>query len=240
MNKVVWITGASGGIGKATVAAFASAGYRVAAGYCKNEKAVAALQEEYPDILPVYADITSRADVERAAAEICRAFGQIDVLINNAGTAQQKLFTDITDEDWDRMLDVNLRGTYLCCQAVLPGMIRRKTGKIINVSSVWGQKGASCEVHYSAAKAGVIGLTKALAKEEGLSGITVNCVAPGVIQTQMNGHLDSASIEALKEETPLHRLGTPEEVALTVCFLASSQADFITGQIIGVNGGFGE
>ncbi len=240
MNKVVWITGASGGIGKATAAVFAEAGYRVAAGYCQNGEAVAALHQEYPDILPIYADITVRADVERASTEIISAYGQIDVLVNNAGIAQQKLFTDITDADWDRMLNVNLRGTFLCCQAVLPDMIRRKSGKIINVSSVWGQKGASCEAHYSAAKAGIIGLTKALAKEEGLSGITVNCVAPGVIRTQMNAHLDGASLEVLREETPLNRLGTPEEVAFAILFLASDRADFITGQIIGINGGFGE
>lgn len=239
-NKTVWITGASGGIGRATAAAFAAAGYRVAAGYCRNKEAVLALQREYPDILPVYADIASRGEVEHAASEILHAFGQLDVLVNNAGIAQQKLFTDITDADWDRMMGVNLRGTFYCCQAVLPGMIRQKSGRIINVSSVWGQKGASCEVHYSTAKAGVIGLTKALAKEEGLSGITVNCVAPGVILTEMNGHLDADTIAELREGTPLNRLGTPEEVASVILFLASDEASFITGQVIGVNGGFGE
>ncbi len=240
MDKVVWMTGASGGIGRATAIAFAQAGYCVAAGYCKNKAAVTALQAEYPNILPVSADIAVRSEVERAAAEILAAYGRIDVLVNNAGVAEQKLFTDITDADWDRMMDINLRGTFLCCQAVLPDMIRRKSGKIINVSSVWGEKGASCEVHYSAAKAGVIGLTRALSKEEGLSGITVNCVTPGVIQTPMNGHLDAASLDALREETPLNRFGVPEDVANVILFLASAQADFITGQVIGVNGGFGE
>ena len=151
-----------------------------------------------------------------------------------AGIAQQKLFTDLTEADWDTMLGTNLSGVFYACQCALKDMIPRQAGKIINISSMWGQVGASCEVHYSAAKAGVIGLTKALAKELGPSHITVNCVTPGVIETEMNGEI----IEGLKEETPLGRLGTPRDVAEMVRFLASHQADFITGQVFGVNGGF--
>ena len=162
------------------------------------------------------------------------------MLINNAGIAQQKLFTDVSESEWDQVFDVNVKGTVFCSQAALRDMIRRKDGKIINLSSVWGQKGASCEVCYSASKAAIIGLTKALAKEVGLSGVTVNCVAPGVIDTEMNGHLDEETMSALKEETPLARIGTVEEVAQLLYFLASDQSNFITGQVVGINGGFGE
>jgi 8-oxoguanine DNA-glycosylase Ogg len=155
----------------------------------------------------------------------------------NAGIAQQKLFTDITPEEWQRMLDVNLSGAFHLCQLALPGMIRRKQGRILTVSSMWGQTGGSCEVHYSAAKAGLIGLTKALAKEEGPSGITVNCVAPGVIETDMMAAFTAEDKAALAEETPVGRLGTPEEVAKLLVFLAGEDAGYITGQVFGVNGG---
>lgn len=239
-SKVVWITGASGGIGCQTVQCFAEAGVRVAAGYHTNPQPCFALQEMYPDlVLPVKGDLSLREEVTAAYQTVCEEFGRVDVLVNNAGIAEQKLFTDITDADWQRMLDVNLKSAFLCSQAVLPEMIRRKSGKIINVSSVWGEKGASCEVHYSVSKAGLIGLTKALAKEEGLSGITVNCVAPGVIETQMNAHLTAQDVEVLIEETPLSRIGLPKDVAEIILFLASERADFITGQVIGIDGGFG-
>ena len=164
--------------------------------------------------------------------------GQITVLVNNAGIAEQALFSDITEEMWDRMFGVNVKGAYNCTQAVLPHMIHNKYGRIINVSSMWGISGASCEVHYSASKAALIGFTKALAKEVGLSGITVNCVAPGVIATEMNGHLSEDIIEELKNETPLNRIGTPEDVAEAIFFLASDKASFITGQTLSVDGGF--
>jgi 3-oxoacyl-[acyl-carrier protein] reductase len=165
-------------------------------------------------------------------------FGRIDVLVNNAGIAQSKMFTDLTADDWDAMFDVNVKGAFHCCQSVLPGMISRKSGCILNVSSIWGLVGASCETHYSAAKAAVIGLTKALAKELGPSGIRVNAVAPGVIDTDMIAGLDDETREALKEETPLCRLGTAEDVAQTIRFLTSDSAGFITGQVISPNGGF--
>ena len=164
----------------------------------------------------------------------------MDVLVNNAGIAQQKLFSDITPEEWRRMFAVDVEGVFHCCQCALPYMIHRKAGSIVNISSVWGQVGASCEVHYSAAKAAVIGLTKALAKELGPSGIRVNCVAPGVIRTEMNAHLSGEDMEALREETPLCRIGEPEEVADAVSFLAGEGSRFVTGQILAVSGGFAE
>ena len=166
-----------------------------------------------------------------------QALGRVDVLVSNAGIAQQKLFTDITPEEWQRMLDVNLTGAFNLCQLALPGMIRRKAGRILTVSSMWGQTGGSCEVHYSAAKAGLIGLTKALAKEEGPSGITVNCVAPGVIDTDMMASFTAEDKAALAEETPVGRLGTAEEVAKLLLYLAGEDAGYITGQVFGVNGG---
>ena len=172
-----------------------------------------------------------------AVQEALQQFGSLQVLMCCAGIAQQKLFTDLTDEDWQRMMGVDLDGVFYACRAVLPGMIRQKYGRILLVSSMWGQTGGSCEVHYSAAKAGVIGLTKALAKEEGPSGITVNCVAPGVIETDMMASFTAEDKAALAEETPVERLGTPEEVARTLVFLAGRGAGFITGQVLGVNGG---
>ena len=184
------------------------------------------------------ADVSKSNDVKRMVNDVIERYGKIDVLINNAGVAQQKLFTDITDEDWERMVSINLTGTFNCCRAVIPHMVSRKSGSIINTSSIWGMTGASCEVHYSAVKAGIIGMTKALAKELGPSGIRVNCVAPGVINTRMNANLSVSDLEGLADETPLGRLGTTNEVASTSLFLASNAAEFITGQVISPNGGF--
>ncbi len=158
--------------------------------------------------------------------------------MNNAGIARQKLFTEVTAAEWDEMFGVCVKGAFHCCQAVLPQMIRRKWGRIINVSSMWGQVGASCEAPYSAAKAALIGLTKALAKEEGPSGITVNCVAPGVIDTEMMAAFSAKEKAALAEETPLGRLGTPGDVAAVIAFLASEAGAFVTGQVLCPNGGF--
>ena len=164
-------------------------------------------------------------------------FCQLDILICNAGVAQQKLFGDLTDEDWRRIFGVNLDGVFHTIRAALPHFIHRNAGRILTVSSMWGQVGGSCEVAYSAAKAAVIGLTKALAKELGPSGITVNCVAPGVIATEMNAALDEAALAALAEETPLGVLGRPEDVAEAMWYLASDAASFITGQVLAPNGG---
>ena len=166
---------------------------------------------------PIRCDVSDPAACARRAARAEGTLGHIDALVNNAGIAQQKLLTDVTDEDWRRMLDVNLSGAFYVIRAVLPGMISRKHGSIVNVSSVWGQVGASCEVHYSAAKAGLIGLTRALAKEVGPSGVTVNCVCPGVIQTDMLGGFTSGDLAALAEETPLGRLGTPRRWPRPLC-----------------------
>ena len=188
--------------------------------------------------MAVHADVSDAAQVRTMVQRVNEVFGHIDILVNNAGIAQSKLFTELAADDWDAMFDVNVKGVFHCCQSVLPGMISRKKGCIINVSSIWGLVGASCEVHYSAAKAAVIGLTKALAKEMGPSGIRVNAVAPGVIETDMIAGLDRQTREALKEETPLCRIGTAEDVAQTIRFLASEGAGFVTGQVISPNGGF--
>jgi len=232
------ITGASRGIGSAIARQLAKDGFRVIINYNASEREAQLLISELNNTnsikcIALQADVSDRAQVEAVFA----AAGGIDVLINNAGIAQQKLFTDLTEQDWDRMFDVDVKGVFHCCQCALPYMIHQKRGKIINISSMWGQVGASCEVHYSAAKAAVIGLTKALAKEVGPSGIQVNCIAPGVIQTEMNAHLDESTIEELKEETPLGVIGTVQDIADAVSFFAGEKSNFITGQVLGVNGG---
>jgi 3-oxoacyl-[acyl-carrier protein] reductase len=238
----VLITGAATGIGKATALSFAADGFNVAVHYNKSEEAALTLCADIAAqggrALAVRADVSDAAQVKKMVQRVIEVFGHIDVLVNNAGIAQSKLFTDLTADDWNTMFDVNVKGVFHCCQSVLPGMISRKSGCIVNVSSIWGLVGASCEVHYSAAKAAVIGLAKALAKELGPSGIRVNAVAPGVIDTGMIAGLNDETREALKEETPLCRLGTAEDVAQTIRFLASENAGFITGQVISPNGGF--
>lgn len=242
MQKTVLITGASRGIGRSTAEAFAAAGYAVGVGYLAAAREAKELTDAINSgggrAIAVCADVADRVQVAAMVEQVSRELGSIDVLVNNAGIAQQKLFTDITQADWDRMMNVDLKGVFHCCQEVLPPMLRRHSGKIINVSSIWGMVGASCEVHYSAAKAAVIGLTKALAKEVGPSGIQVNCVAPGIVQTEMNRALTDEDARELADCTPLQRFGTPQEIAQTILFLASEQADFITGQVISPNGGF--
>jgi len=235
----VLITGGSRGTGAATVRAFASAGYRTAFFYLNSESAAQALAAE-TGAYAIRCDIRSSESVTSACAEAKRLLGHIDVLVNNAGIAQQKLFTDLTDDDWRAMLDTNLSGAFYACRAVLPDMISRRYGRIINVGSIWGQVGASCEVHYSAAKAGLIVLTKGLAKEVAPSGVTVNCICPGVIETDMLSSFTKDDLAALADETPVGRLGTPEDIARSILWLADPNAGFTTGQIIGVNGGFGE
>ena len=236
-GRCVLISGGDRGIGAAAARAFYAAGYRVAVLYHSNAKAAAELEKQLPGITAVQCDVASRASCELAFRTAEQALGRVDVLVSNAGIAQQKLFTDITPEEWQRMLNVNLTGAFNLCQLALPGMIRRKAGRILTVSRMWGQTGGSCEVHYSAAKAGLIGLTKALAKEEGPSGITVNCVAPGVIDTDMMASFTAEDKAALAEETPVGRLGTAEEVAKLLLYLAGEDAGYITGQVFGVNGG---
>lgn len=242
MNKTALVTGAAGGIGSAAARAFAREGCNVILNYCRSKSAALALEDELNAAgcvaLAVCADVADPAQVTEMFRLCGERFGGADVLVNNAGIAQQKLFTDITQADYNAMFDVNVRGCFNCCQAALPYMIRQKRGKIINISSVWGVVGASCEVHYSAAKAAVIGMTRALAKEAGPSGIQVNCIAPGVIDTAMNACFCGETMEQLMLNTPLGRLGSPEDVAGLILFLASDKADFITGQIIGADGGF--
>ena len=248
-TKTVLVTGASGDIGTAIAAKFYNAGYRVAIHYYKNrEKAEHLLASltgspEAPEIPGAQAalfqaDLRSPEEITKMFDEIRHALGEVDILVNNAGKGTQILFQDISYECWQDTFAVNTDACFLCCKEALPHMIHEKSGRIINISSIWGLTGASCEVHYSAAKAAVIGFTKALAKELGPSGITVNCVAPGVIDTEMNAHLSETDMEALRDETPLCRIGTPEDVAGAVFFLASNDASFITGQVISPNGGF--
>ena len=242
--KNVLITGGAGGIGTALCQAFAREGCGVAVHYhSKKEKAeqlAAGLRNQYGvRASAVQADVSDRASVSRLFDAVDDALGSLELLVNNAGIAQQKLFTDITDNDWNSMISTNLSGVFYCCQEALKRyMIPSHSGVILNISSMWGQVGASCEVHYSAAKAGVIGLTKALAKEVGLSNIRVNCITPGVVMTDMMKDFDEETIQALKEETPLNILGTPEDIADAAVYLCSDKAKFITGQILGVNGGF--
>lgn len=241
MEKNAIVTGASRGIGAAAALALAAQGCRVAV-CCRTRRdsaeSVAARIRAAGGTAAVFcADVSDEAAVRTMFAQVEQTLGPADILVNNAGVAQQKLFTDITAAEWDAMFGVCVKGAFHCCQAALPHMIRQKWGRIINISSMWGQVGASCEVAYSTAKAGVIGLTKALAKELGPSGITVNCVAPGVIDTEMNGNLPQDIKDELAEETPLERLGTPEDVAQAVWFLASPAGDFFTGQVLAPNGG---
>ena len=235
--RSVLITGGSRGIGRAMVELFAENGWQVAFTYLRSENEAKALSEK-TGALAIRADAESESEILSSVAEAEAAFGGIDCLINNAAISGFSLVTDISSEEWNRFLRINLTAPFLYARAVLPSMIRRQKGRILNISSMWGLVGASCEVHYSATKAGLIGFTKALAKEVGPSGITVNAIAPGVIETDMNRMLSEADIAALKEETPVSRIGTPSEVAHAALFLCSEQAGFITGEILNMSGGF--
>lgn len=230
--KIVLVTGGSRGIGAECVRAFAKKGYKVYFTY-KNSKAAAERLAAETGAASIMADVAS-ADDMRAAADI---IGKADIIVNNAGVSQIKLFQDITESDWDKMFDVNIKGMYITVKTFLSGMINQKYGRIINIASMWGEEGGSCEVHYSASKAAVIGFTKSLAKELGPSGITVNCVSPGVIATEMNAHLSDETEAELAEQTPLCRLGSCRDVADAVLYLASDGAGFITGAVLPVNGG---
>jgi 3-oxoacyl-[acyl-carrier protein] reductase len=241
-SKTAIITGASKGIGQSIAELFANEGYNVLINFNKSEENALNLYNDLKNkglsVRLFKADVSKRNEVNSMINFCIEEFHSIDVLINNSGISQSKLFTDITDEDLDNMINVNLKSVFYCTQAVLKYMIPNKKGKIINISSIWGIVGASCEVHYSATKAGVLGLTKSLAKELGPSNIQVNSVAPGIIQTEMLAPYSEDELNVLKENTPLMRLGTPYDVANCVLFLASHHADFITGQIISPNGGF--
>lgn len=231
------ITGGSRGIGRAMVELFAKEGYRVAFTYLSSQTEARELSAR-TGALALLADCEREDAILSAVAEAEAALGGIDCLINNAAISGFSLLTDITTEEWDRFLRVNLTAPFIFSRAVLPAMIRKGQGRIVNITSMWGLVGASCEVHYSATKAGLIGFTKALAKEVGPSGITVNAIAPGVIETDMNRALSEEDLSALREETPLSRLGKPEEIARAALFLCSEDAGFITGEIMNISGGF--
>lgn len=231
----VLITGGSRGIGAECVKKFARLGDRVYFLYRSKDECAAKLASEY-GVRAVKCDVADSAGVRAAADEIL-AECSIDVIVNNAAVSQIKMFQDITEEDWDKMFAVNVKGVYNVIKCFMPPMISRKYGRIINISSMWGECGGSCEVHYSATKAAVIGITKALAKELAPSGITVNCVSPGVIDTEMNAHLSAEDLAALEEETPVGRIGTATDVADVVEYFARESSGFVTGTVLPVNGG---
>ena len=242
MKQVALVTGASRGIGRAVAARLARAGYAVGVNYHerrdKADELVAELTAVGCEAIAVQADVAARAEVDAMVRRVADAFGPVTLLVNNAGVAGQALFQDVTDEMWERYFAVNLNGMRHTIQAVLPSMLHEKSGCIVNISSIWGQHGASCEVTYSCTKHAIIGLTRSLAMELAPSGIRVNCVAPGVIDTDMVKVLGDDTLRDLAEQTPLGRLGTPEDVAAAVAFLASDEAGFITGQVLTADGGF--
>lgn len=241
MKKTALVTGGAKGIGAAIVKRLCEDGFTVAVNYLKSEQSVKSLCSELTlagyDVFPVRAEVSSSEDVKRMFSYIREKTGGVDVLINNAGVSLWGLFQDVTDEMWNEITDINLKGAFNCCREALPFMINKGYGRIVNISSVWGQVGASCEAVYSASKAGVIGLTKALSKETALSGITVNCVSPGVIDTDMMKRFSDEEKKDICGEIPMGRMGEAREVAAAVSFFVSDGASYITGQILGVNGG---
>lgn len=242
MKQSVLITGASRGIGAATARVFAQAGWNVAVQFQSREELARALCRDLEEFggkyVAIRADVSDPGQAAQAVEQARMGLGGLDCLVCNAGIAlPQQLLTDTTPEQWRNLMRVDLDGVFHMVHAAIPGFVRQHSGTIVTVSSMWGVTGGSCEAPYSAAKAGVIGLTKALAKELGLSGIRVNCVAPGVIDTDMNRHLSREDLAALGEETPLGRIGKPEEVAKAILFLAGEDSSFITGQTLSVDGG---
>ena len=239
--KYALITGGSRGIGAAAARLFARRGWGVAVGYCRSEERALALAEELSGlgvpVMAVRADVADPAQVQGMVDNVLEKFCQLDILLCSAGVSHVGLISQIDGDEWRRLFAVNVDGVHHCCRAVLPHMLGRKSGSIVTVSSMWGQVGASCEVAYSATKGAVIAYTKALAKELGPSQIRVNCVAPGVIDTEMNAHLSPDDLAALADETPLGRIGTAEEAAAAAAFLASDEASFLTGQVVCPNGG---
>lgn len=240
-NKVALITGASKGIGKKTAEVLADDSYSVVINYNKSEEAALELKNKIlynGGQAEVFKADVGDYEESRELIDFCiREYGAIDVLVNNAGISQIKLFTDITMDEWNEMIRVNLSGIFNCSQNAVRSMISQKSGKIINVSSIWGMEGASCEVHYSTVKAGIIGFTKSLAKELGPSNIQVNCVAPGIILTDMMKGFSNSEMEDMREEIPLQRFGTVEDVVNVIEFFASDKSDYITGQVVSPNGG---
>ncbi len=242
MNKTVLITGSSRGIGKQTALEFARRGYNVVVNYNKAENEAVSLKNEitkFNENIKIFkCDVSDRNQAKSLIDFTVDSFGKIDILVNNAGISYQSLFTDITLKEWRKVFSVNVEGTFNCSQFAVKDMLKYHEGKIINISSIWGMTGASCEVHYSASKAAIIGFTKALAKELGPSNIQVNCVAPGIVDTDMNGNISKDIMLELTSQIPLGRIGIASDISKTIFFLCSEDANFITGQIISPNGGF--
>lgn len=242
--KVALITGASGGIGKETVKIFLRNGFFVCGQYNNGKKEIEELQKElFKENLcdyfyPFFCDFTCEESVKNALSGLSKSFKHIDVLVNNAGADLYKLLSDTSDKEWKNVFKVNVDSAFYTSKFCLSGMVNKKSGKIVNVSSIWGVSGACMETAYSASKAAIIGLTKALAKEVAPCGINVNCVCPGVIDTKMNSRFNEQEIQELKDQTPLGRLGRAEEIAELIYFLCSEKADFITGQVITADGGY--
>ncbi len=242
MEKIALVTGASRGIGRAIATELARRGWAVAIGYRvrrdKAEELAQQLTEAGCRAMICQADVSRREEVEAMVRRVEENFGPVSLLVNNAGIAGQSLFQELTEERWHEFFSVNVDGAFYASRAVLPHMLHEHTGCIVNISSIWGQRGASCEVAYSATKAALIGLTRSLAAELAPSHIRVNCVAPGVIRTDMLDELTEELLPQLAEQTPLGRLGTPEDIAAAVAFLADPAAGFITGQVLTCDGGF--
>lgn len=240
--KTAVVTGASGGIGSKISVCLAEKGYNVVLCYNSSEKSaletVSKIEKNGYNAIAVKCNVKNKNETDSLMKTVFEKFGSVDVLVNNAGVALQKLFVDVNENEYDEIFDTNVKGTINCSQSALKYMINQKSGSIVNISSMWGISGASCEVHYSASKAAIIGLTKALAKEMGLSGIRVNCVAPGMIDTKMNASFSQDVFDQIKEETPLNKIGRPEDVAKAVLYFAGDDSSFVTGQVICVDGGY--
>lgn len=242
MKKTAVITGGSRGIGAAICFLLAKNGYNVVVNYHHSHDAAKAVEAMIAargeSALAVYADVSRTEDIQTLFETASERFGSIDVLVNNAGISRQQVLSDITDADLEELMSVNFGSVFKCCREVLPYMLRNHSGSIINISSIWGICGASCESLYAASKAAIIGFSKSLAKELGPSGIRVNCVAPGMIDTEMNAHLSTEDIKAFCDETPIERIGTAQEVASAVLFLSGESSSFTTGQVLNVDGGY--
>ncbi len=240
MKKTIIVTGGSNGIGQSIVEELAKNNYNIILNYNKSEEKAKKIQEELKKIgyeIEIYkADVSKREEVKKLVEYTIEKYKKIDVLINNAGISQTKLFTDITDEDWNEMINTNLNSVFYTTQEVVKNMIHNKNGCIINISSIWGIVGASCEVHYSVSKAGIDAMTKSLAKELGPSNIRVNSIAPGIIKTNMINNLSEEEIEEIRKEIPLQKIGKPENIAQCIKWLIEDE--YTTGQVISINGGW--
>lgn len=242
-NKRVIITGATKGLGKAMALAFAREGAWVAINYSSDDKSALETEAEIKNIAPksliLKADVSSRTDVEKMISNVMEQWEYVDVLVNNAGIIRDKLLMFLNEEDWDRVIDVNLKGTYLCSRSIIKTMIGRKSGRIINITSPSALRGRTCQTNYSASKGGIISFTKSLSREMARVGITVNAVCPGVISTAMTENLDEKTKKELLNMIPMGRFGNPEDIAGAVLFLASEKARYITGHMLVVDGGLG-